>query len=302
MHVRTRKLLFWIAYACILVIATVTLLYSFGYRYSNGNIVLTGGLFIYATPTTDVSLYLDNVFVESSSLINRTTFIQSLTPGEYTLRAEREGFHTWEKTLDVKPELVTEVRPVLVHDTPSLEILIRGEFSDIRPWSTEVVELIDQKNNRQFFNVSAGEFVASSTVAASATPMVIDSGLAQLIASTTSRDAVVDAAQDTFAWAENGVVFVSRDPSAPEPYYGGGRTESVYTSEFPIKQLFFYPRRDALIATEGYQVVIIELDGRGGHIVTPMYKGKNPKVIIPDPSKRDMYIFDDGALIHLELN
>ncbi|MEK7659717.1 MAG: hypothetical protein AAB343_00775 [Patescibacteria group bacterium] len=298
----TRKFFFWIAYIFILIIATVTLLYSFGYRYANGNIVLTGGLFIYATPSSDVAIYLDNTYIETSSIINRTTFIQSLTPGTYTIRAEHSGFQTWQKTLDVSPELVTEVRPVLVHDTPSLDILIRGEFTDMQPWNTTAIALTKKGNITQYFNVNTGEFVASALVAASSTPIVIDEELKTLITFTTKAVVVVDAQQQNFAWFENGVVFVSRDPRAPIPFYGSQRTESVYTPRYRVDQIAFYPRRDALIITEGYQIVIIELDGRGGHIVTPLYKGKDPKIVIPDPARRDMYIFDDGALIHLELN
>lgn len=302
MRTRTRKLFFWIAYILILCIATITLLYSFGYRYVNGDIVLTGGLFISATPASDVSIYVDDVLIETSSIINRTTFIQSLTPGTYSVRAERDGFQPWRKTLDVAPELVTEVRPVLVHDTPSLDILIRGEFTDMRPWNETVLELTTIRGVTQYFNVSSGEFVASSSVAASSTPIVISERMRTLVASTTNSTAVVDAQQQNFAWFENGVVFVSRDPAAPTPFYGSQRTESVYTPQFTVDQIAFYPRRDALIITEGYQIMIIELDGRGGHIVTPLYKGKDPNMVIPDPKERDMYIFDDGALIHLELN
>lgn len=302
MRPRTRKVFFWIAYLLILVIATVTLLYSFGYRYTNGDIVLTGGLFIFATPTSDVRIYVDDIHIETSSIINRTTFVQSLTPGTYTVRAERDGFQPWRKTLEVTPELVTEVRPVLVHDTPSLDVLIRGEFADMLPWNETAVRLVSAKGTTQYFSINTGEFIASSTVAASTTPIVISERMRTLMASTTSQLTVLDANQQNFAWNENGVVFVSRDPNAPMPFYGSQRTEAVYTPRFPVEQILFYPRRDALIVTEGYQITIVELDGRGGHIVTQLYRGKDPKVVIPDPDRRDMYIFDDGTLIHLELN
>ena len=85
------------------------------------------------------------------------------------------------------------------------------------------------------------------------------------------------------------------------PYFASDKIEKIIDSSGPIRDAFFYPNRDAIIASFSNSVAVIEIDGRGGHVQTALYKGKKPNIILPDSSKKIFYILDDGNIIRINL-
>ena len=75
----------------------------------------------------------------------------------------------------------------------------------------------------------------------------------------------------------------------------------IISPRFAVSNIDFYPsRRDAIIATISNGVYVIELDGRGGRAVQPIYKGKQPDFAI-FKGEKIIYILDDGNLSRVEL-
>jgi len=94
-------------------------LYSEGWRFNTKNKTLqkTGMLAIRSTPE-GAKVYLNG---KTTTATNDT--IQSLTPGAYSIKVEKEGFETWEKEIEIFPELVTDITAVLVSQSPRIEPL-----------------------------------------------------------------------------------------------------------------------------------------------------------------------------------
>ena len=106
----------------LLGITTALYLYTAGYRInrendSNLDIKITGMIGAKSIPE-GANIYLDGTLVTATD-----DTIPGLNPGEYNLRIAKNGFVEWNKTIQVFPELVTDITAVLVSKTPRLEPL-----------------------------------------------------------------------------------------------------------------------------------------------------------------------------------
>lgn len=80
--------------------------------------------------------------------------------------------------------------------------------------------------------------------------------------------------------------------------------ETIYlisNFRFPIKNTDFLPgRRDVIIASVHNAVFALEIDGRGGRLSFPIYKGKEPTfAVFPDEEK--VYVLDNGVMSGVNL-
>lgn len=74
----------------------------------------------------------------------------------------------------------------------------------------------------------------------------------------------------------------------------------VFISKYKIKNIEFFPgRRDIIIVAINNGVYAMELDGRGGRIIQPIYKGKNPNFALFKGDKK-IYVLDDGNLSYID--
>ena len=65
---------------------------------------------------------------------------------------------------------------------------------------------------------------------------------------------------------------------------------------YPVKNADFMPgRRDIIMAAVQNSVFILEVDGRGGRMSFPIYKGKDPTFAVFQDEKK-AYVLDDGVL------
>lgn len=78
-------------------------------------------------------------------------------------------------------------------------------------------------------------------------------------------------------------------------------TYLIATFSSAIKNADFFPgRRDLLIVAVQNGVFALEIDGRGGQISQPIYKGKDPTFAV-FPNEKKVYIVDDGVLAVINL-
>lgn len=106
----------------LLGITTALYLYTAGYRVNREqdspiDIKITGMIGAKSLPD-GASVYVDGNLVTATD-----DTIAGLTPGEYNLRIVKNGFVEWEKTVQVFPELVTDITAILVSKSPRLEPL-----------------------------------------------------------------------------------------------------------------------------------------------------------------------------------
>lgn len=80
------------------------------------------------------------------------------------------------------------------------------------------------------------------------------------------------------------------------PYYLKSEEELLIKGK-TIRNFEFFPgRRDAILAAFDNGVWAVELDGRDTRQIFPLYKGKEPDFALL-PSRKEVYILDDGILI-----
>lgn len=127
--------------ASLVLITLGTVLYSEGWRINlsgeENKIVHKTGMIAVRSIPNGAKVYVDDILTTATD-----DTIASLVPGDYKIRVEHEGFETWEKTLTVYPELVTDITAVLVLQSPRLEPLTN---TDVKAFS-----LSSNQNNIAF--------------------------------------------------------------------------------------------------------------------------------------------------------
>lgn len=115
----------------ILFFTLLAIFFGKGYKLNvtQRTVDKTGMLVVKSQPD-GAKIYLDNEWKSATPF----TF-SNLRPKTYLVRVEKDGFSTWEKPVNVYPELVTDITAVLVSATPKLEPLTYGgaahpSFSD----------------------------------------------------------------------------------------------------------------------------------------------------------------------------
>jgi len=72
-------------------------------------------------------------------------------------------------------------------------------------------------------------------------------------------------------------------------------------SQFPIKNIDFFPgRKDVIIIAVGNGVYALEIDGRSGRLLYPIYKGKEPTFAVLN-GEENVYVLDGESLIKISL-
>ncbi|MEI9966289.1 MAG: hypothetical protein WDN67_01295 [Candidatus Moraniibacteriota bacterium] len=117
---RIRPFLFWLFVALFFATTALVLFYTFGYRFSTsrGIFIYTGSITVSANPST-VSILLDGEPVPPNrlGLVNRSSHIPGIGPGEHFLSVTAPGYSTWEKKVVVESGLSTEFWNVLLGKT-----------------------------------------------------------------------------------------------------------------------------------------------------------------------------------------
>ncbi|MCX6783658.1 MAG: PEGA domain-containing protein [candidate division WWE3 bacterium] len=106
----------------ILFFTLIAIFFGKGYNINvtQRTVDKTGMLVVKSQPD-GAKIYLDNEWKSATPF----TF-SNLRPKTYLVRVEKDGFSTWEKPVNVYPELVTDITSVLVSATPKLEPLTYG--------------------------------------------------------------------------------------------------------------------------------------------------------------------------------
>lgn len=106
-----RRIIFYLLLLFFLVVAPIILGYTAGYRYSfkQRRIIQIGALSVTTIPE-DAHIILNNNDTSRSS----PALISDLEPGNYTIRLEKDGYFSWQKSLPVVSEKTTFAHNVLL--------------------------------------------------------------------------------------------------------------------------------------------------------------------------------------------
>ncbi len=126
---KTRKILFFGCAVLFVLFAPLAIIYSQGYRINfspeEGEKIITqtGGLFLKIQPR-QAEVYIDGKLKENTDFFFGSLLVESLLPGKYTIEVKKEGYSSWQKTLEIKEKTVTEAKDiVLFSENPGIETL-----------------------------------------------------------------------------------------------------------------------------------------------------------------------------------
>jgi hypothetical protein len=130
---RNKRRLYLIFFAIIFIIGTPFFIFNAkGYKLNLQdffNVSKTGGLYI-STDQSRIDISVNGEIVRKTSIIQKSIFVQNLKPGVYQINISKEGLQSWNKSLRVFPEIVTEARPFLIKSEPVLTEIPRLLIGD----------------------------------------------------------------------------------------------------------------------------------------------------------------------------
>ena len=114
---------YFISLCIVFVIgAPLFVLNARGYRLNWNNVLKpsqTGGLYI-STDQSGIEIYVDRLLVKETSIVQKSIFVPDIKPGMHEVNVSKDGLQSWNKTLKVFPEIVTEARSFLMKSSPEL--------------------------------------------------------------------------------------------------------------------------------------------------------------------------------------
>ena len=110
-----RTILTFIFIFLFLAIAPIVVLYSQGYRFDfEKNKIVQTGAFYFKVKPNQVNIYINNKLVKKTSILFDTAYIKNLLPKNYNVKIEKDNYYSWEKNLEIKKELVTEGKNIIL--------------------------------------------------------------------------------------------------------------------------------------------------------------------------------------------
>lgn len=279
---RTRRsLLFFSLVAVFLVLAPILVGYAQGYRLSDlGDalkLIRTGGIYV-AAGESGVTVSVDGEPRETTSFISRNALVQNLFAGSYRVAVAKEGYLTWEKELQVYPELVTEWRPALVPDpVPLVEV---AKTLSLATSSAATGTPAAPRPNPEYAAAVAIFAPSTTTRAATSTErLAVIATLAAAGRRDLEKEPTLKISGGIGAWNSGGNLRFAwlGDPDAA-PFYlcspEGCVDESPVPLPNPVLAFEFAPgRSDLFVVVTKTGAWLVEADGRGGRNVSLLKGG-----------------------------
>jgi len=122
---RTRTILFLALGAIFFLLAPAMILYSQGYRFNweEKQFSKVGAFYLSIIPTR-AEVLVNQKSIGKTARVLGTTLTKDFSPGMYSVRVQKEGYHSWEKRLEIFPKQVTEVKHItLLSADPAFSVL-----------------------------------------------------------------------------------------------------------------------------------------------------------------------------------
>jgi hypothetical protein len=112
---KQRTLLFFFTTFFFLIVSSAVIFYSQGYRLNlrEKKIEKTGAFYFKVIPK-NVTIELDNKKRKKTDIFFGTAYIDNLLPRAYQVTISKEGYHPWQKKLEVKEKEVTEAKNIIL--------------------------------------------------------------------------------------------------------------------------------------------------------------------------------------------
>jgi hypothetical protein len=140
-----KKLLSFSLILFFILITPLTIFYSQGYRFDfkTRKIVQTGGLFLKIAPS-GARVYLDGKLIKKTNFLFDSVFLNDLLPETYQIRIEKDGYHSWEKNLQVEELKVCEAKSVVLFPKKINFTFLEKDVEEIFPSPTKKSIILKQ--------------------------------------------------------------------------------------------------------------------------------------------------------------
>jgi len=271
---KNKRLGYLVFFSVVFVICVpIFILYAKGYRFDINKafqISETGGLYI-NTDQSGISIYVNGEIVRKTSIIQKSVFVQSLKPGTYQVSVSKDAFQTWNKTLKVFPEIVTEARSFSLKTEPVL---------------TEITKNLNSGDGRA--TSSSGVVVKNPEYA-----------LINTLFATSTQKAIK--VRNILVKNENGRLHVSwtgENDSIPNYFCESSvcKPEIIINNSANITSFDFFPGRDDLLIIRSESgVYVSEIDDRSPQNIQNIVRGVDYDFRVKDGSeiylKKDTQIY-----------
>ena len=177
---KTRTVLFSICVFLFLVSASAVVFYSQGYRFDfeKKKITQTGAFYFKVLPRS-AQIYFDGKLKKETDFIFGSALIENLLPKTYNIQIKKEGYISWEKTLEIKEKQVTEAKNiVLIPESLGFTVLVESKevkdfffspdakkiiLEEIRENGWQI-NLYDLKNNVKSYLIGEKDIAKSEVV------------------------------------------------------------------------------------------------------------------------------------------
>lgn len=271
MTLRSRRIILAFSILAFLIMVPLVLLYTSGYRMgSDFHLIKTGGFYV-SSPVSGSQIFVDGQLEKETNILQSGFFMQNLKPGTYSVLVAKEGYWPWIKKLNIKEQMVTEARALILPREPKTAAVSEKDFLPAEAEKYAAIKSEFKKLNSLPKSEIAEKFTNHG------------------------RERMWWKPEENKVWVE----WIGEEES--RPYYLNEDKNLVLDSAFPVRNADFYPgRKDVIIVAVQNGVFAIETDARGGRILQPVYRGIKPVFTLHenDPA---IYILDAGTLIKVSL-
>ncbi len=316
---KTRRIILYLAFIFFVLVVPPVLFYAWGYSFDweSKKPVLTGGLYLRSIPKDA------QIFLNDKSRKETPTFIKRLSPKDYQIRIEKEGFHSWQKKLKIESKLVTEAKNILLIPNEIKIEEIDQKFPNVfsldnylNPEGLDEAFFI-QKQTQILYQTD----LDGTTEQISLTPL--PKGNYQVFVSNNKRVAVLNNAKELYLYNPETRAFelISRDVSGlkfssdnqkllfytpseiwvyyledifEQPNKKADEKELITRLSQKISEVIWY-KNDHIIFSTGQDIKITELDGRDQRNTFDLIK-LNFEQIGYNPEDKGIYFFKQGKL------
>ena len=132
-----------------ILFAPILILHFQGYRIDleERRLTQTGGLFVKTIPK-QTDIYLNDKLSKKTDFFFGSVLIESLLPKRHNIKVKKDGYSSWEKTLEIKEKEVTEVKNIVLfpEDLP-FELLGKGILDVWFSKDNKIIVWKEEKDN-----------------------------------------------------------------------------------------------------------------------------------------------------------
>ncbi len=146
---RARRIIFWALSALFIALSPLTVFYSKGYRFDFQKLEVfkIGGLNL-QVKTGGAEIFINNrLRAQAGGLLYSGSFFK-LLPRTYDVRVAKDKYHSWQKTLAVKPNLVTDVYDIILFPENAAAKELASAPADFFAFSPDRQKILAAKTGR----------------------------------------------------------------------------------------------------------------------------------------------------------